>query len=505
MSKLFKNSGVAFAFLLIIGAFCMAALPVGSVRIPIYTDGSYRGIDGNHYTLTNLHVTTDATASNQVVNYETMTNYVATNSPAASGDASTNSLSQYWNANGTNYFGWISLGGVATNGWPSGGVSGDVITNNYSGAVHFGNTFIADQYIRGSLFWIYNSATVLCPGNTNIDTKATALAIDSDANRLSELRCSAISLGASNDVSTVKAWINGYTGVGKFDGLTLGTSNITSWADIGGGGGGDVYKANNQTFTGTNTFNARVDGTGINALTNGFASQAYAQSLTNGYATQAYAQALTNGYASQAYAQSLTNGYASQSYAQGLTNGYASQSWVTGNVYTTIGGGASQTTTTNGQTITITPTAGGGGLVPTTAVMVWTNYDNVGSTDGAVVRYSAMPTNTGSAFWSYTTNDANAMVVTVISNGVYFIGATHGGAASSCHVGIGLNSGSYGSTVGVNLRWPYRVAFGPGNASLCYASWSGVLNSNDTIRIHQDAGGPAATPAQESFEIRRLY
>ena len=41
-------------------------------------------------------------------------------SGGGTGNASTNSVSQHWLATGTNYFGYISLNGVAMNAWPSG-------------------------------------------------------------------------------------------------------------------------------------------------------------------------------------------------------------------------------------------------------------------------------------------------------------------------------------------------------------------------------------------------
>lgn len=70
------------------------------------------------------------------------------------------------------------------------------------------NTIIAGSYIRGDKFWVLPSGTVLCSGNTNLDSRATVFSIESDANRLSEIRASAISIGISNDLSTVKATID---------------------------------------------------------------------------------------------------------------------------------------------------------------------------------------------------------------------------------------------------------------------------------------------------------
>ena len=88
--------------------------------------------------------------------------------------------------------------------------------------------------------------------------------------------------------------------------ISLAGSNITAWTDISGGGG-DVYLANNQTFTGTNTFNNLLLGTGIVNLTNNLAGTNFV--MSQGFVTST----IGNGV-------NVTNGVYS---IEGLTGGTA--------------------------------------------------------------------------------------------------------------------------------------------------------------------------------------
>ena len=121
-------------------------------------------------------------------------------------------------------------------------------------------------------------------------------------------------------------------------------------------------------------------------------------------------------------------------------------------------------------------------------------YNTVGSTYGAIIRFSNVRKSIGTAL-TYRDDAVYGSSVTVNEFGFYAISVGVVGGASATYGGISVNTlaGNTAITTPLTYAQGFRsVTSSTGTGALSSASWSGWLNLGDVIRWHGNGTGPGS-------------